>query len=74
MKAYTLAEVALEVASNMPDIGFNCPRAEWRWSVVDLAIKIMQDENINDETEDLDEVVRAYIFRMDEMPIYEVTA
>lgn len=59
--AYLLAEVALEVAECLPDENFDMPRAEWRWMVVDKAIKIIEDEYIDDATEDIDEIVFKYL-------------
>ena len=59
--AYLLAEVALEVADYYPDKGFEIPRAEWRWKIVDKAIEIINAEFIDDATEDIDEIVQGYL-------------
>lgn len=71
MNAALLAEVALEVAECMPDDGrfSHCPRAEWRWHIVETAKKIIADLNLTTESEDLDELVRVYMFRLDEMEV-----
>ena len=55
--AYLLAEVALEVASHWPDEESRITRADWRHMVVDKAIKIIDEEFIDDATEDIDEIV-----------------
>ena len=54
---YLLAEVALEVASHWPDEAMNITRAQWRQMIVDNAIKIIEEEAIDDSTEDIDEIV-----------------
>ena len=59
--AYLLAEVAVEVAECWPECEWNIPRAEWRHMVVDKAIKIIDEEFIDDATEDIDEIVRGYL-------------
>ena len=57
MDAIVLAGIAVEVAERMPDIDYDIPRAEWRWNVVEKAIKIVNDYGITDQTDDVDEIV-----------------
>ena len=54
---YLLAEVALEVAHRLPDAELKMPRAEWRHMVIDTAIQMIEEEAIDDSTEDIDEIV-----------------
>lgn len=57
MDAIVLAGIAVEVAERMPDTDYDIPRAEWRWNVVEKAIKIVNDYGITDQTDDVDEIV-----------------
>jgi len=61
MNPILLAEVALEVASYYPDCDTYQTRAMWRWHIVDLAKKIIAELNLDEESEDLDELVTNYI-------------
>ena len=54
---YLLAEVALEVAHHLKDQHLDVSRAEWRHMVVNRAIYIIDTEDIDDSTEDIDEIV-----------------
>ena len=61
MDALVLAEVTLEVADYYPDINNNCPRAEWRWRIVEKAITIVSECKITRDSEDIDEIVSNYL-------------
>lgn len=63
MDAITLAGVAIELAERFPDRNMDIPRAEWRWNVIELAIKIVREENITPETDDIDEVVARHLMK-----------
>jgi hypothetical protein len=56
-----LAEVALEVAMYYPDCDKYQTRALWRWYILDLAKEIIAELNLDEESEDLDELVTNYI-------------
>lgn len=64
MKTYTMLEVAVEVAWQVGDILEDSPRAESRWLVANIAENIINKELINETTEDLDEVVGAYLIEL----------
>ena len=64
MKTYTMLEVAVEVAWQVGDILENSPRAESRWLVANIAENIINKKLINETTEDLDEVVGAYLIEL----------
>ena len=64
MKTYTMLEVAVEVAWQVGDILEDSPRAESRWLVANIAENIINKELINETTEDLDEVVGAYLIAL----------
>ena len=55
-----LAEVAIEVTQYYPDCDMYQTRAMWRWHVLDLAKKIITELNLDEESEDLDELVENY--------------
>ena len=55
-----LAEVALEAANYYPDCDMYQTRAMWRWHVLDLAKKIIDELKLDEESEDLDEIVTNY--------------
>lgn len=59
---YLHLEIATEVAWQIGDILENKPRAESRWHICNIAKRIIESGVIDDKTEDLDEVVRAYLF------------
>lgn len=61
MKTYMMLEVAVEVAWQVGDILENSPRAESRWLVADIAQDIINKGLVSDTTEDLDEVISAYL-------------
>ena len=61
MKTYTMLEVATEVAWQVGDILEDIPRAESRWHVCNIAQRIINAGIIDDTTEDLDEVIRAWL-------------
>ena len=64
MKTYTMLEVAVEVAWQVGDTLENSPRAESRWLVANIAENIINKGLVNDKTEDLDEVVGAYLIEL----------
>ena len=61
MDALCLAGVVLEVANYYPDIDGDIPRAEWRWQIVEKAIKIVNECGVTIATDDIDEIVRNYL-------------
>jgi hypothetical protein len=58
---YLHLEIATEVAWQVGDIFENKPRAESRWHVCDITKRIIQAGIIHDESEDIDEIVRAWL-------------
>lgn len=62
-----LAEVALEVAQYYPDCDMYQTRAMWRWHVLDLAKKIIDELKLNEESEDLDETVENYFAQQESL-------
>lgn len=61
MKTYTMIEVAVEVAFQVGDTLEDCPRAESRWRVADLAMDIINSDLVSDTSEDLDEIVAGFL-------------
>lgn len=61
MKTYTMLEIAIECAWQMQDRYDSIPRAESRWKVADIAMEIINKGLINDTSEDIDEIINAYI-------------
>ena len=63
MSEFLLAEVALEVADYYPDDDkfTDMTRAEWRFFIVQKAMQICKGMNITLETDDIDEIVAAYL-------------
>lgn len=61
MKTQQMLEVMTEVAWQLEGHWQNIPRAEARWNVVNIAQDLINDDIINEHTEDLDEVVRSYL-------------
>jgi hypothetical protein len=61
MKMQQILEVMTEIAWQLGDRWGDIPRAESRWNTVDIAQDLINDDIINEHTEDLDEVVRAYL-------------
>jgi hypothetical protein len=66
MDAIVLAEVSLEVADYLIDVGNDYPRAEWRWNTIEKAIEIVKAENITRASEDIDEIVLNYLVKQRE--------
>ena len=58
---YTLMEIAIECAWQIGDTLDNAPRAESRWRVADVALDIVAKGLVTDTTEDIDEVIGAYL-------------
>jgi hypothetical protein len=61
MNDYLKTEIATEVAWQVGDILENKPRAESRWHVCNIAKRIIEADIIDDESEDIDEIVRAWL-------------
>lgn len=61
MNNYTILEIAIECAWQIGDTLENKPRAESRWRVADVALDIVSKGLITDMTEDIDEVIGAYL-------------
>jgi hypothetical protein len=58
---YLHLEIATEVAWQVGDILENKPRAESRWHVCNITKRIIETGIIDDESEDIDEIVRAWL-------------
>jgi hypothetical protein len=63
MKTFNLLEVAVEVAWQLGDSLEDSPRAESRWRIVQIAMDIEQEGIIDDQSEDIDEIVAAYLIQ-----------
>lgn len=63
MNANTLAHVAVEIASMMPDNNPNESRAEYVNNVITLAHFIIEAENITEDTTDIDEVIVKHLIK-----------
>jgi hypothetical protein len=61
MKTYTMLEIVAEVAWQVGDVLEDTPRAESRWQIVNIAQDIINSGLIDDTTEDIDEVINAYL-------------
>jgi hypothetical protein len=61
MKTNTMLEIAVECAWQIGDKLQNLPRAESRWSVADIAMDIINRGLIDDTSEDIDEIIGAYL-------------
>jgi hypothetical protein len=61
MKNYSMIEIAIEVAWQIGDSLEGFPRAESRWRVADIAIEIINKGLITDHSEDIDEIISAYL-------------
>jgi hypothetical protein len=61
MNDYLKTEIATEVAWQVGDILENKPRAESRWHVCNITKRIIEAGIIDDESEDIDEIVRAWL-------------
>jgi hypothetical protein len=61
MNDYLKTEIATEVAWQVGDILENKPRAESRWHVCNIAKRIIEAGVIDDKSEDIDEIVRAWL-------------
>ena len=58
---YSHLEIAIECAWQIGDSLKNSPRAESRWLVADIAKRIIEDGLITPESEDIDELIAAWI-------------
>ena len=61
MNDYTVLEIAIECAWQIGDKLENQPRCASRWRVADIALDIVSKGIITDMTEDIDEVISAYL-------------
>ena len=61
MKTNTMLEIAIECAWQIGDTLDNAPRAESRWRVADVALDIISRGLITDTSEDIDEIIGAYL-------------
>lgn len=61
MNDYLKTEIATEVAWQVGDILENKPRAESRWHVCNIAKRIIESGTINEDSTDIDELVRAWL-------------
>jgi hypothetical protein len=61
MNDYLKTEIATEVAWQVGDMLENKPRAESRWHVCNITKRIIEAGIIDDESEDIDEIVRAWL-------------
>jgi len=61
MKTYSMLEIAIECAWQIGDTLNNAPRAESRWRVADIALDIINRGLITDTSEDIDEIIGAYL-------------
>jgi hypothetical protein len=61
MNDYLKTEIATEVAWQVGDILENKPRAESRWHVCNITKRIIGAGIIDGESEDIDEIVRAWL-------------
>ena len=58
---YSHLEIAIECAWIIGDSLKNSPRAESRWFVADVAKRIIEDGLITSKTDDIDEIIAAWI-------------
>ena len=58
---YSHLEISIECAWQIGDSLKNSPRAESRRFVADVAKRIIQDGLITNETDDIDEIIAAWI-------------
>lgn len=58
---YSHLEIAIEVAWQIGDSLKNSPRAQSRWLVADTAQKIIESGVITPESEDIDEIISAWL-------------
>lgn len=58
---YSHLEIAIEVAWQIGDSLKNSPRAESRWLIADTAQKIIESGVIAPESEDIDEIISAWL-------------
>lgn len=63
----TFANVLLEVAEYYPDVNMDIPRAEWRTKIIALTNNAISECNIDENTEDIDEVIRNYFSKEEEL-------
>jgi hypothetical protein len=61
MKTNSMLEIAIECAWQIGDTLENAPRAKSRWRVTDIALDIINRGLINDQSEDIDEIIGAYL-------------
>ena len=64
---YSSLEIMTEVAWQVGDNLENAPRAESRWYVVDLAQRIIDANIITVDSEDIDEIIHAWLIQNGEV-------
>lgn len=57
-----MLEIATEVAWQIKDLWPHIPRAEARWNLVDISLDIINSKIIDDNSEDIDEIISAYLY------------
>jgi len=58
---YSHLEIATEVAWQIGDTLEDGPRAESRWRICDITERIIAAGIINDDSEDIDEIISAWL-------------
>jgi hypothetical protein len=58
---YLKTEIATEVAWQVGDILGQRPRAESRWLVCNITKRIIESGEIDDDSEDIDEIVASWL-------------
>lgn len=63
MKKFNLIEIAVEVAHQLPDDGSHgdVSRAEYRHDVTQIVLDIITSGVIDEDSEDIDEIISAYL-------------
>lgn len=61
MKINTMLEICSEVSMQIGDSLHNQPRAESRWHLIDITNDIINQNIINDNSEDIDIIIQDYL-------------
>ena len=67
-KDYSALEIAVEVAWQVGDILENVPRAKSRWHICDLTQRIIKEGIITQDSDDIDEIIEAWLTNNGELP------
>lgn len=59
---YLHLEIMAEVTLQIGDILKHIPKAESRWFLCNVALKIIESDIINSESDDIDEIIESWIF------------